>query len=181
MLEIAFKIVDLQTGEIKASYSALIKQSEKAFLEADPMSLRVNGFSLEKVENGLELGQVSKQVIAMFKQAGIVRGQAVFICQNPSFDRAFFAQIVGAYDQEAMRWPYHWLDLASMFWCRTVDRERSGEEVLKEGFTLSKDAIAKVYGIGPEEKPHRAMNGVEHLIKCYEAVVGYTKALKLTP
>ncbi len=40
-----------------------------------------------------------------------------------------------------------------------------------ETMNLSKDQIAEYFGISAEEKPHRAMNGVEHLIKCYRAVV----------
>jgi DNA polymerase-3 subunit epsilon/oligoribonuclease len=39
-------------------------------------------------------------------------------------------------------------------------------EFFKE-MSLSKDAIAARLGLPPEEKPHRALNGVAHLLACY--------------
>ena len=38
---------------------------------------------------------------------------------------------------------------------------------------LSKDKIAGAFALASEEKPHRARNGVNHLLLCYEAVVGF--------
>ena len=46
----------------------------------------------------------------------------------------------------------------------------------KEGprtISLSKDEIARRHKLKAEARPHRAMKGVEHLLLCYEAIVGF--------
>ena len=100
-------------------------------------------------------------MILCFDKFKIKRGDAAFICQNPSFDRAFFCQLIDSDKQELLNWPYHWLDLASMYWATSLKQGRLPWET---GF--SKDRIAAVYQIGPEKKPHRAINGVDHLLSC---------------
>jgi oligoribonuclease len=47
---------------------------------------------------------------------------------------------------------------------------KSGGKKLPNAINLSKNAIGKRFGIPEESQPHRAMNGVEHLIRCYQAV-----------
>jgi oligoribonuclease len=39
----------------------------------------------------------------------------------------------------------------------------------------SKDKIAIAHSLPREQQPHRAMNGVKHLMLCYCAVVGFPK------
>jgi DNA polymerase-3 subunit epsilon/oligoribonuclease len=41
---------------------------------------------------------------------------------------------------------------------------------------FSKDQIAKSLNLPPEEKPHKAINGVNHLILCYKHLVGFPKS-----
>lgn len=169
VLEIAFKIVDLSTGEIKESYQTLVKQDLTDWKKSNPISLEINGFSFAEVSKGKTQKEVSKEIIAIFEKWDIERKKAVFICQNPSFDRVFFGHLIDPELQEAKKWPYHWLDLASMHWALCM----------KEGKTrpwdagLSKDMIASFYKLPPEEKPHRAMNGVSHLLLCYQKIVGF--------
>ena len=158
------------TGELKDEYQTIVAQPFEAWEKSDQESLRINGFNWEEVSQGRTLRSVSQEIIDSFTRLGIRRKQAVFICQNPSFDRAFFAQIVGPDLQEKLLWPYHWLDLASMHWTAAL---LNNKKPWQSG--LSKDKIAKAYQIGEEAKPHRAMNGVNHLILCYEAVVGFAK------
>ena len=167
-IEIAVKIFDVNTGEKKGEYQSVIRQSRENWDESDPKSIEVNGFTWDLIQIGLENGQVGKDIESFFENAGVVRGEAVFICQNPAFDRAFFGHIVSVYRQEDLNWPYHWLDLASMYWSKVA---QEGKEFPGE-MKLSKNAIAREYGIAPEEQPHRAMNGVDHLILCYQKVLG---------
>ena len=94
--------------------------------------------------------------------------------QNPSFDRAFFAQIIDPDLQEKLLWPYHWLDLASMYWAKALTKEKTEANKMPWVTGLSKDKIATVYKLPAEGKPHRAMNGVDHLILCYEVIVGFS-------
>ena len=42
---------------------------------------------------------------------------------------------------------------------------------MKDTVNLSKNTIARHYGMPPEEMPHCAINGVNHLIDCYSAVL----------
>ena len=169
VVELALKIVDIETGRLIDSYEAIVFQSYDEWQNSDLASLQINGFNWEDVSLGLPPQTVSEQVQACFTRNKIQRGQAVFICQNPSFDRAFFAQIISPDLQEKLLWPYHWLDLASMHWTAALLNKKKPWES-----GLSKDKIAKAYQIGEEAKPHRAMNGVNHLILCYEAVVGFS-------
>jgi oligoribonuclease len=173
ILEIAFKIVDLQTGEIKQEYQSLITQPFQAWEKSNPESLRINGFTWEEVKSGRSPRHVSQQIIDLFTQWNIRRKEAVFICQNPSFDRVFFSQIIDPDTQELLSWPYHWLDLASMFWAISMDKAIRLQEPYPWELHFSKDAIAAHYHLPLEEKPHRAMNGVSHLFLCYQAVVGF--------
>jgi DNA polymerase-3 subunit epsilon/oligoribonuclease len=108
-----------------------------------------------------------------FMRNKVKRGDAVFICQNPSFDRAFFAQLVDPDTQEKSLWPYHWLDLASMFWAKAIHCKQQSDGMWPWETGLSKDKIATAFFLPSEERPHRAMNGVDHLILCYKAVVGF--------
>ena len=173
VLEIACKIVDLTNGAEKASFEALVRPSHEAWALSDPESLQVTGFTWEEAQRGQECSDVARQIIELFTRHKIRRKEAVFICQNPSFDRVFFTQIVSVEQQEALKWPYHWLDLASMHWALALQGARQRGEPLPWQTGLSKDSIAGRYGIAPEGKPHRAMNGVRHLMACYAAVVGW--------
>ncbi|HPE84789.1 MAG TPA: 3'-5' exonuclease [Chlamydiales bacterium] len=161
-LEIAIVIQNLQSGKEYASYEAIIAQPQSKWDQSDTESLAVNGFTWEEVQAGKPIDLVASEILALLKSCDIKRGKAVFICQNPSFDRAFFSQIIDIDKQEAIKLPYHWLDLASMYWAKAHEPWRNG---------ISKDAIASAHKLAPEAKPHRAMNGTRHLIACYWAVL----------
>ncbi len=173
IVEIAFDIVDLSTGISLLKYQALINQDVTDWEKSDKESLKINGFTWDEVSQGKPLENVSKEIIDHFASFEIQRKKAVFICQNPSFDRVFFSQVIDPKTQELLNWPYHWLDLASMHWALRITQAKSGTGPLPWDTGLSKDKIADFYKLPPEEKPHRAMNGVSHLIQCYKAVVGF--------
>ena len=173
VIEIACVIVDLATGELVDRYCSTIYQEQAVWDARDILSIAVNGFSYEEILEGKPIKLVQKELVALFAQYGVKRGEVVFICQNPSFDRAFFAQIIPTYMQEKLQWPYHWLDLASMYWVRVIDKVAHEKSSLNKKYSLSKDTIAAAYAILAEEKPHKAMQGVEHLLACYTAVVGF--------
>jgi oligoribonuclease len=177
ILEIAFKIADLKNGDVKQDFQTLIFQPFEAWEKSDPESLRINGFSWDEIKSSPTSRQVSQQIIDLFAKWNIRRKEAVFICQNPSFDRAFFSQLIDADTQELLSWPYHWFDLASMFWAVSMDiaKRKAGPPPWELRF--SKDAIAAHYHLPLEEKPHRAMNGVNHLMLCYQAVVGFPESI----
>lgn len=172
--EIAFKILDMETGALIESYESIVFQNADTWKNSDPESLQVNGFTLELVSSGKAKTLVSQEIQDCFAKVNITRGSSVFICQNPSFDRAFFSHFIDADLQEKKLWPYHWLDLASMYWSFSMLKKKQEQAEPYPWITgLSKDKIAKACNLPPENKPHRAMNGVNHLILCYEAVVGF--------
>ena len=173
-MEIAFKIVDVLSGEVIDAYQATLAISPDDWIQSDPESLKINGFSWQHIlTRGSPVERVSKEIVECFVKNQIKRGIAVFICQNPSFDRAFFAQLVDPDTQEKALWPYHWLDLASMFWVTAIKRKKESAGMWPWETGLSKDKIAAVFQLSSEEKPHRAMNGVDHLILCYRAVTTF--------
>lgn len=167
-LELAYKIIDLETGRIINAFQAVFSLTKEQWEKSDQSSLKINGFSFEDVKNGTLKKEVASAIESSFKKAKISRKNSLFICQNPSFDRQFFNQIIDANRQEALFWPYHWLDLASMHFakCLLIDLKKP----LEVG--ISKNQIAAFYGLPPENKEHRAMAGVDHLILCYSHVVG---------
>ena len=173
ILELALKIVEIETGDEKATFDTLVSLTEEEWKLSDPTSLEINGFTWEKTLPGIPKSALRENLLTLFKEWNIQRGEAVFICQNPSFDRAFFAQIVSPDEQEELLWPYHWLDLASMYWAKAIQDGKSNPEKYPWKTGISKDKIASACNLPPEAKSHRAMNGVDHLILCYQAVVGF--------
>lgn len=170
-IDLALKIVNISQAKVEASYQALIQTTQEEWKETDPNSLVVNGYNWNQLQDAKSRQQVKEEIIELFSLYQIERGKAFFVCQNPGFDRPFFSHIIDPYEQEKLNWPYHWLDLASMYWVQYINSIK-GKSSLPECFSLSKNEIAKYYQLPPEEEPHKAMNGVNHLISCYEAVVG---------
>ncbi len=179
LLEIAINVVDMSSGISKATYHSIVSQPKASWEASDPGALEVNGFLWDQVKAGKDEKEVGKEIISLFTKLQITRGKAVFICQNPSFDRAFFSHLVDCYSQEEMLWPYHWLDLASMYWALEVQKTRDLELDLPDEIWLSKDRIATSCNLPKEQKPHKAMQGVDHLLLCYEKIVGFPGALIL--
>jgi len=173
ILEIAFKIIHLKTGAEIASFQTMIFQPIEVWDASDKVSLKVNGIEWETIQNGISEKEAADEIIKIFTAHHIHRGKAVFICQNPSFDRSFFSSLVPTETQEELQWPYHWLDLASMHWSLALLNHREKKSPLPWDIGISKDRIAAFYKIKPEERPHRAMNGVDHLIACYQKIVGF--------
>ena len=171
LLEIAFVVVDSITGRRVTGYESIVSQSSDVWAASDPISLKVNGFTWEKTLLGKSEKTIQAEIIHDLNHAGVQEKSGVFICQNPSLDRAFFTQLISVKLQEELKWPYHWLDLASMSWALRQREDKFHATQLCEK-DLSKNRIAEYYGIAPEERPHRAMGGVEHLMACYEAMFG---------
>ncbi|MCB1110619.1 MAG: 3'-5' exonuclease [Chlamydiia bacterium] len=167
--ELAYKIVNVETGEVLEAFETFVYIPYEEWKKSDPASLEVNGFTWDQLKKGMQPQKVAEEVKLSFKRCRIERGKAVFICQNPSFDRAFFTQLIDADVQEQLNWPYHWLDLASMYWTKCLNDKKT--RPWETG--VSKNNIAEALGLPHEEDPHRAMNGVDHLLLCYEAVVGF--------
>lgn len=171
-IDIAFCIVDVSENRILSSYQSLIKIDKDQWDRSDPRSISFNGYTWEDTLRGKPLHIIKQDIIQLLTRYNFSRHKSVFICQNPAFDRAFFTQIIDIYTQESLSWPYHWLDLASMYWAFLIKDYQSHEMLLPETLSLSKNDIASHYGLPPEKEPHKAMQGVEHLMVCYEAVLG---------
>lgn len=89
-IDIAFKIVDMTSLRTLTTYSSIIKHPPDVWEKRDPSSIEINGFTWDAVNNGTPLPTVREQILQIFSERQIQRGYAVFICQNPSFDRSFF-------------------------------------------------------------------------------------------
>jgi oligoribonuclease len=173
IIEIAFHILDLFSGELKDTFQSIIALSVEDWDKSDPKSLRVNCFEWDEVRQGSSPLVVGTQIQKIFEKNRIKRGDAVFICQNPSFDRIYFSQLIDPDLQEELFWPYHWLDLASMYWNEAIRKRSLGNGKYPWETGLSKDKIASTYQLPIEEQPHRAINGVNHLLACYKTIVGF--------
>lgn len=173
VLEIGVVLYDLHDMTCMCEYSTFVKCLEKQFIfGSDPESLAFNGITFADVNSGKEPSEICEDLAELFLMYEIDKKTAVFICQNPSFDRPFFDQIMPVETQKELEVPYHWLDLASMYWGRTIDLSKpvNGHNV-GSSLSLSKDSIAKSLGLSKEAKPHRALQGVRHLMECYKALM----------
>lgn len=170
-IDIAFKVIDVSTGELRAVYQSIVQITTQNWEKRDLTSMLINGYTWEQVVTGHNTQMIGQDIVSLFTELGVKRGEAVFICQNPAFDRGFFTQLVDVYTQERLQWPYHWLDLASMYWAMLYQRYTKLGQPFPAKLNLSKNEIAKEYGLPPEVEPHRAINGVDHLIQCYQAVM----------
>lgn len=171
-IDIALKVIDTTSGIEKGSYQSVLLQTPEVWEKRDLYSMEINGYLWEDLLLGKSPAQVKEEILSLFQSLNITRGKAVFICQNPSFDRGFFSHIIDVYTQEKLNWPYHWLDFASMYWALLAQNTKKNKLPFPETLNLSKNEIARLYDIPPEASPHKAMNGVDHLIACYKAVVG---------
>lgn len=176
-LDVAVAIVDLNTHDEMHTYTSCITCDAKHWEWADPKALAVNGYSKDNFPlEAKPAWQVGSEIEKFLIKHEVVKGRAFFICQNPAFDRPFFLQLLSQYQMNEHNMPYHWLDLASMYWIKyygsfwPIPSLDSHYKDLFYEISLSKDSIAASFGIAPEPKPHKALNGVEHLIKCYEAI-----------
>jgi len=170
-IEIACICVNLHDMSPIFEYSSFIKMSKREWAFRDLSSMLINEIEFSDVLKAPSAFSVGCKIIDLFVSNGVNRFNSVFICQNPSFDRMFFTQIVGTDEQEKVEMPYHWFDLGSMAWMRYFAKHT---KYIGYVVTLSKDNIARQFGIPPEEKPHRAMNGVKHLMECYKALVQFS-------
>ncbi|GAB4193213.1 MAG: hypothetical protein Tsb0015_15880 [Simkaniaceae bacterium] len=174
IIEIAIKILNLYSGKKQDQFHEIIFLPYEEWKKSDPESLKINGFSWAEISKGKKKAAVREEILEFFSRNQLQRGQSVFICQNPSFDRMFFADLIDMDLQEALQWPYHWLDLASMHWAVQIkEAQKKNAAALPWRIGISKNQISKWHAIPPENIPHRAMNGVDHLIACYQAVVGF--------
>jgi len=170
-IDIAFTIIDITSKKERVSYQSILRRSQDEWKQRDPKSMEINGYTWEDIKEGKDPLEVKNEIITIFEDNRVKRGNAVFICQNPAFDRMFLTQLIDISTQEKLNWPYHWLDLASMYWALKVKESQKNDEAFPKAMTLSKNEIAKLYNLPPEEFPHRAINGVNHLIQCYQAVL----------
>ena len=171
-IEIAMVIKDSNHPCVYTEYSSAIYQPKEIWDQADKKALEINGFLERDIKKTQFSCVVAEQIQGFLTSNHISKDDSFFMCQNPSFDRVFFHKIVSQKNMEYLQMPYHWLDLASMYWIKT----QSAKITLPEAKTLSKDTIATMLKLPREEKPHTAVGGVRHLISCYETLM--TQELK---
>jgi DNA polymerase-3 subunit epsilon/oligoribonuclease len=168
-IDIAVAVLDLNDTSNLVTYTSCITCDAEDWILADPKALEVNGFTQENTRLSKKDWEVGREIEEFLIRHKITKDEAFFICQNPSFDRPFFLQLISQERMNSLNWPYHWLDLASMFWIKFYGCSYPAPTKL----SLSKDSIARHFNLPPERKPHRALNGVLHLIQCYRHVTSW--------
>lgn len=171
VMDVSVVIVDLNDYSNATAYTACIQLSALEWINSDPEALSINGFTPQNHDPLCQSWfQVERDLEKFLIKNGIKCGQAVFICQNPGFDKPFFHQIISERRMKALKMPYHWLDLASMYWMKYYGGCSPMSEFACH-IDLSKDAIAKHLGLEPEEKPHRSLSGALHLMNCFKLLM----------
>jgi oligoribonuclease len=176
-LDIGVVVADLNDLSCVQAYTSCITAYPNDWVLADKEALEVNGFTKENhYQLTKNIDVVAQELEQFLVDNGVVKGKALFICQNPSFDRPFFVQIISQKRMNELRMPYHWLDLASMYWikfygcCTPIPTPDCIVIGLDYEVSLSKDSIARHLGLKEEAKPHKALNGAMHLMQCYMAL-----------
>lgn len=169
-LDLCVAIVNLDVRDEMHTFMRFIRCSEQDWENADPEAMKINNILRDAhdiISSSIE--SVASDLAVFLEDHGIVRDKAFFICQNPSFDRVFFHRILPQRVMSDLNMPYHWLDLASMYWSKYY----ACCYPTPEEISLSKDSIARCLGLEEEPKPHTSLGGVHHLIKCYNRLNTY--------
>ncbi len=173
VVEIAFKVIDVGSGACLESFQSVVALSKEEWDRADPVALTVNGFTWDIVQTqGRPRNDIAVNICSLFSKLKLSPKSAFFLCQNPSFDKAFFSQICPPSVQKSCGFPYYWLDFASMNWALMAKEFVLGKR-LPFRIPFSKDGIALSSGLPPENKPHKAMNGVDHLLLLFSKIIGF--------
>lgn len=162
-LDICVAVVDMTSCYNIAQYHSCITCSADDWLHSEPKALLVNGFDESALVQVKSIEKVSDELLDFLINLKLTRYNSFFMCQNPTFDKPFFDKIITLENQQKYDMPYHWLDLASMYWIVSCG-------INIGDINLSKDAIARNLGLPIEEMPHSATNGVHHLIECYKVL-----------
>lgn len=183
VLDVGVVIADLNDMSTTYAYTSCISCDAVDWLMADENILEINGFNKENHwQTAKKDHEVTKELIKFFKKYDVEKGKDFFICNNSSLDRSFFLQLMSQELMEELNLPYHWLDLASMYWMKyyaCFHPIPSPHCIIPElccEVSLSKDSIAKHLGIPSENKPQRALQGALHLLKCYMWLTGRSDA-----
>jgi DNA polymerase-3 subunit epsilon/oligoribonuclease len=84
-LEIAFKIVNLKTGEMKEAYQTVILQPENIWKSSDPSSLKVNGFTYEKLLKGKRADIAATEITEYFTKKRYPKRRSCVYLPKPFF------------------------------------------------------------------------------------------------
>ncbi|MBI3211307.1 MAG: 3'-5' exonuclease, partial [Simkania negevensis] len=52
IIELAYKIIDVESGEIKECYEAVLAHSLEEWKKSDPSSIHITGFTWEEIKKG---------------------------------------------------------------------------------------------------------------------------------
>lgn len=173
VIEIAFKVIDVGSGACLESFQSVVAISKEEWDMAEPAALNVNGFTWNDVQTqGRPRTDIAVTICSLFSKLKLTPHSAFFLCQNPSFDEAFFSQICPLSVRKSFNFPYYWLDFASMNWA-LMAKEFALKTRHPFRIPFSKDGIALSLGLPPENKPHKAMNGVDHLLLLFSKSIGF--------
>lgn len=162
LLEVGLIVVDLVQNKVVNTYEALI-------LGPGPLEQtsghHINQITtLEMINEGKTEEQVAHEIEQILIEHAVFMHHGFFVCQNPVFDYYFTRPLFGLMRTSIRAWPYHWLDLASMYWIKLGHKS---EYPVK----LTKNNIARQLDLDTEAEPHRALNGALHLLECYNELM----------
>lgn len=165
-----FFILDLETTSLDSSTGEIIdigcvntvtgatfecKVLPLHIKEADPESLKINGYKPEDWEEAFLLPH-ALQLLSEFVDSGTDDTPAYMMAYNVSFDRSFLEK---AYKDCNLPYPFHYhhLDLLTLAWFRLPECER---------FSL-RETCSRL-GIPPEPPIHRALAGAQCAYEVYK-------------
>lgn len=163
LIEVGLIVVDLDQNKVVNSYEAIVKH-EDLILE-NTTGHHINQISTEEMlKEGKKEELIAFEIEEILIEHAFFMHHGFFICQNPSFDFMFTRHLFACMKTSPRAWPYHWLDLASMYWVKIGHKSQFP-------VVLSKNNIARQLDIDSEAQPHRALGGALHLLDCYQEIM----------
>src|SRR5437764_15263021 len=101
IIDISLKVVNPETFTTLSSYNSLISQPPEIWDRADPQSIQFVGMTFEELKMGKPEEVVAQEIATILNGCRLKQHSGAFLCQNPSFDRAFFSQLISVQQQSS--------------------------------------------------------------------------------
>lgn len=154
VIDVAVIRTDPSGATIRGTWRRMLSPSHPERLT--PIAAEVTGFSASAWVNHPSSSESIWNSFAEFCR------DAVPVCHNPSFDRAFITLSAAAVGVTDLGLDYHWIGTESLSW-----------PMYRKGIIakMSLKDLSEHFGIEPEPLPHDALSGAHSCRKVYLALV----------
>lgn len=161
----------LNKGE--QAFEATLKPTTEEWNKANPKALEVNGMTWEYLqEHGVSLDAAKDLIVNYLLDNHVLKGDAIFVGQNPGFDIKFLRHYMGA----ELEWIGAPLDdvLDNIYLFKSLCKV---DPELKKQRKFNTHAMSQALGVPEEPEVHNALEGAKAAMRNYWAIWDRRKAL----